>query len=86
MRLDDFTFREVYRAMLKRLTTIEEVVDALGGNREVAALTGRKSAHAVSMWKDRGAFPSNTILIMQAALKSHGKSAPSELWGVPEAM
>jgi hypothetical protein len=71
--------------MVQKLTSIEQVVAALGGNREVAALTGRKSIHAVSMWKDRQAFPSNTLLIMQAALKARGKSAPSALWGVPEA-
>lgn len=71
--------------MITRLNSIEEVIDALGGNREVASLTGRKSLHAVSMWKNRNAFPGSTLLIMQAALKTRGKSAPSQLWGIPEA-
>lgn len=72
--------------MIQRLNTLEEVIKALGGNREVAALTGRRSVHAVSMWKDRGSFPSNTLLIMKAALKARSMEAPSELWGVPEAV
>jgi hypothetical protein len=71
--------------MITRLNSIEEVIEALGGNREVAALTGRRSLHAVSMWKNRNSFPSSTLLIMRAALKARGKSAPSKLWGVPEA-
>lgn len=71
--------------MANALKTVEEVVRALGGNRQVAALTGRKSLHAVSMWKSRGTFPSNTLLIMQAALESQAKKAPSKLWGIPEA-
>jgi len=70
--------------MARKLATVEEVVEALGGNRQVAALTGRKSLHAVSMWKARGSFPSNTLLIMQAALNARSQKAPSKLWGIPE--
>ena len=69
---------------MQELVTVKEVVDALGGNRPVAELTGRKYQNAVSNWKSLGTFPRNTFLIMQVALTKQSKRAPSRLWGIPE--
>lgn len=71
----------------RNLTTTREVMAALGGIKAVASLTGRKYS-AVSMWVV-GAdpqFPSNSFVVMNAALAAIGKSAPPSLWGmkIPE--
>lgn len=70
--------------MIKRLTTAEEVIAALGGFQAVNALTKRTSISASSMWKLRKKFPPNTYPVMKAALAAVGASAPDALWGMPE--
>lgn len=70
--------------MIKRLTTVEEVIVELGGFQAVNALTGRESVSASSMWKLRGKFPPNTYAVMKAALEAVGASAPASLWRMPE--
>ena len=71
----------------RNLTTTREVMAALGGIKAVASLTGRKYS-AVSMWVvgSDPQFPSNSFVVMNAALAKIGKSAPATLWGmkIPE--
>jgi hypothetical protein len=71
----------------RTLTTTREVMAALGGIKAVASLTGRKYS-AVSMWTvgSDPQFPSNSFVVMNAALAAIGKSAPPSLWGmkIPE--
>lgn len=68
--------------MGNELTNIDDVIRALGGLKEVAELTGRRSGSAVPMWRQRGAFPSNTYAVMIVALQERGKTAPASLWGM----
>lgn len=63
------------------LRTTNEVMDALGGTREVAAITGR-TYNAALNWRNFLTFPSNTYLVMQTALHARGLVAPASLWGM----
>lgn len=65
---------------LEILETTDRVVEALGGSRQVAELTGSKLS-AVSNWRKFKTFPSNTYLVMSQALQQCGKTAPASLWG-----
>lgn len=65
------------------LSTVEEVVAALGGNGPIGEITGRKTQH-VSNWKADGKFPADTFLVLQAALKKKRLQAPPSLWGIRE--
>lgn len=66
------------------LRSTKDVIDALGGVRAVASLTGRNypAAHA---WLGMNRFPANTYLVLTAALHRDGKTAPPSLWGMAEA-
>lgn len=70
---------------MNTLRTTDEVIDALGGNGAVSALTAR-GATAVSNWrsKARGKFPPETYLVIQQALAEKGLSAPPALWSMVE--
>jgi hypothetical protein len=70
---------------MRELHTVAEAVDLLGGNRAVAELTGRKNDSAVSNWKERGSFPTNTYTILKPALEAHNATAPDSLWGMAQA-
>lgn len=67
--------------MSGNLTTIDAIIDAIGGNGPVGELTGAK-ASTVSMWKKSQSFPANTFLVITAALNAKGLSAPASLWGM----
>ena len=68
-------------APLKPLWSFDDVVAALGGDKEVAALT-RQYRQAVAVWrKKRVKFPSKYYLIMKYALADAGYRAPPALWG-----
>ena len=69
--------------MNQNLTTVEEVIAALGGQKRVAELTSRASPSAVPMWKNRRRFPAKTFTVLQSALQDLGLSAPNDLWGMP---
>ena len=69
---------------MEHLETISEVFEALGGNAGVIAITGNKPT-AVSNWKVVGRFPAKSYLVLQAALKAVGKTAPAALWGMETA-
>lgn len=65
------------------LTSTQEVMAALGGTEAVAKLTGRKY-NAAFNWRSFDTFPTNTYLVMTAALRERGHSAPASLWGMRE--
>jgi hypothetical protein len=67
--------------MSKRaFTSTNQVLEALGGNAAVAALTGRWPG-AVSNWRSLEHFPANTYVIMRDALLALGHEAPPDwLW------
>jgi ABC-type hemin transport system substrate-binding protein len=65
------------------LTTANDVIDKLGGNQAVAKLTNRKP-NAVSNWRSFDAFPPDTFLVLTAALRERGESAPVSLWRMVE--
>jgi hypothetical protein len=61
------------------LSTIDKVIDALGGVDAVARLTKRGST-AVHNWRAEGQFPPSLYLKMNAALKRRGFTAASTLF------
>jgi len=69
--------------MTKQLSTIDEVIEELGGFKAVAELTNKASASAVPMWKSRKRFPAKTYTVMKSALNAIGATAPDDLWGMP---
>lgn len=69
--------------MAEILETTAEVIRAVGGPAKAAAITGRKYS-AVWNWTKAEAFPANTFLSLQAALREQGKSAPASLWRMQE--
>lgn len=68
--------------MLTELTTVDDVIDALGGTGATARLLGCKSMRPVSNWRSRGRLPADKFLLMQQALRDRGKTAPPSLWGI----
>lgn len=67
--------------MGRKLTTFDEVADALGGLTALAHLTGRRLT-AVSNWRcQRGRFPARMYLVIAAALDKRGLSAAPDLFG-----
>ena len=69
--------------MSNELTTVDEVIDALGGTSETAKLVGRNS-QAVSNWRARKQIPPETFVVLSAELRSRALSAPVSLWGMVE--
>lgn len=66
------------------IVSVDEVIEELGGNSEVAALTGVRSP-AVSNWRSRGRIPAELFLIFSEALKGKGKEADPSLFGMTRA-
>ena len=67
--------------MREKLTTFDEVADALGGLTALARLTGRKLT-AVSNWRcQTGRFPSRIYPVIEGALNEQGLSAEYSLFG-----
>lgn len=64
---------------MRYLTTVADVVDALGGNAAVARMTGR-TPNAVTNWRARLNFPPDTFVALTAALAEAGCVAPASLW------
>jgi hypothetical protein len=54
---------------------------ALGGTAKVARLT-RRTPKAASNWQRFDAFPSNTFLVLRAALRRQRLTAPIKLWNM----
>ena len=70
--------------MSRELHTASEIIDKIGGNSEVATLTGRKTQH-VSNWRAAGRLPSDTFLIVSKRLEELGFTASPELWSITPA-
>ena len=66
------------------LKTVDAVIDELGGTFAVAALI-KRGPQAVSNWRASKKFPPDTFLILTHALTQLNHTAPSALWGIPEA-
>lgn len=57
------------------LTTVEEIVDLLGGPSAAARALGQ-SAATVGMWKVRGSIPAEHYFAVYEALKAAGAAEP----------
>lgn len=68
---------------IDKVDDVDDVIEALGGTFATAALTGYKPT-AVSNWRKRQQFPSNTFLVFARVLRENGLSAPARLWGMRE--
>jgi len=64
--------------MAVKLTTTSRVIDRLGGNKDVAALTG-STDKAVSNWR-RSKFPAASYVTLKGTLMDMGLHAPDTLW------
>jgi len=67
------------------LTTTHEVIEALGGPKQVAALLSAGGypvkVNAVINWRARGKIPANAYFVMHDALEAIGANAVRSLWG-----
>ena len=68
---------------MDELRTTTEVMEALGGYKEVAFITGR-TPKATSNWHRFESFPPDTYIVMTQALKDLGQEAPMSLWRMKE--
>ena len=68
--------------MIRNIETVDEVINALGGNTRVAKALGTTSK-AVSNWRKRG-LPPQTADALRALLMAKGYQAPSSLWKMTE--
>jgi hypothetical protein len=63
------------------LTTVDAIIDALGGSAATAAIVG-VGPSAISNWKARGGIPPDKFMILERALTDRGKGKPSpDLFG-----
>jgi len=65
------------------LQTTAEVIEAVGGPAKAAEITDR-NYKAVWNWTKSEAFPPNTYLLLNAALREKGFTAPPRLWRMEE--
>jgi hypothetical protein len=65
----------------RELTSTAAVMDALGGTRAVADITGRTYAAAFN-WRSFKTFPADTYVALTVALRGAGCAAPDSLWGM----
>jgi hypothetical protein len=66
----------------QRLEIFDAVVDALGGEREVARLCDDQDTAAVCNWRRRrGRFPTKYYPVMKEKLDELRIEAPLDLWG-----
>lgn len=68
---------------MKRLTTTAQVIEELGGLKQVASLTGRGYT-AVHNWKQYGSFPATTYDLLLKALKKRECTADPTLWAMEQ--
>jgi len=62
------------------LTTVDEVIEALGGTAAAASLAG-VSAPAVSNWRERGKIASDKFLLIREALAASGREVDGSVFG-----
>lgn len=68
---------------MRELRTAHEVVETLGGPAATGKLTG-VSPQAAWNWKQTNKLPTDTFLVIRAALETKGATAPASLWGMKE--
>lgn len=68
---------------MKRITSFDSIILALGGVSAVARLT-RRSPATVCNWRPRSLFPPRLYFVMQHELERRGYEAPRKLWGFQE--
>jgi hypothetical protein len=66
--------------MARTLTTIDGVINILGGIAAVADMTGRGET-AVHNWRKADRFPASLYLKMIRRLERRGVTAKAALWG-----
>jgi DNA-binding transcriptional regulator YdaS (Cro superfamily) len=63
------------------LTTVDSIIEALGGSTATAAIVG-VGPSAISNWKTRGAIPPDKFMLLERVLAERGKGRPSpDLFG-----
>lgn len=67
--------------MLEQINSTGKVIEALGGDAELARRLRVKDVRVVWNWRERG-FPRWTYLLLKAELEADGKTAPDRLWGM----
>lgn len=67
------------------ITTVDEVIEALGGVPGVIKLTAQttepRTPQAISNWRGLGRIAADWFFLMNAELATRGLSADPELWG-----
>lgn len=63
------------------LSSVNDIVEALGGTKKVAELIGRTDP-AISNWRKLGCFPASTYLVIKGELEKKNKTAPDSLWSM----
>lgn len=64
---------------MKQLSTVNEVIEALGGEQPAGALVG-VGIKAVQQWKWQKQFPAKTYLAIISELGKSGLDADASLW------
>jgi|SoimicMinimDraft_4_1059732.scaffolds.fasta_scaffold136180_1 hypothetical protein len=63
------------------LTTVDSIIEALGGPAATAAIVGVVPS-AISNWKTRGGIPPDKFMLLEKVLVERGKGKPSpDLFG-----
>jgi len=65
---------------MSNITSSSVLIDVLGGNQKVAAITGSKPS-AVSGWRN-GRLPAATYVVLQKRIRKMGLNAPDKLWSM----
>jgi hypothetical protein len=65
------------------LTTVDQVILALGGPTQTGKLVGR-SPQVVVNWRRKGLIPAEYRDALLSALNESGHDAPPALWGMVE--
>lgn len=68
---------------LRPLSTVNEVINALGDNAGAAEIT-KRGITAVCNWRAANRLPARSYLVITEALKDRGFSAPPSLWEMDE--
>jgi hypothetical protein len=68
---------------MKRLRTVDQVVEALGGLDGLCELGLAENTKQAWHWVGRaGQFPANTYVAMTRTLRRRGFEAPARLWNM----
>jgi hypothetical protein len=68
---------------VRQLSTLDEVVAALGGLSKLGRLIDRKPC-TICGWRDRNTIPAKWYPVMTELLLERGFTAPRALWGFEE--